>query len=56
MGVLRRDLHPDLLITQLFGPVHYSTAWFHKDGKLLPSDLAKIFADMWLNGIRVAGN
>jgi AcrR family transcriptional regulator len=54
-GVLRSDLHPDLLINQLFGPIHYSTMWYQKDGKFLPDELARSFADMWLNGIRIAG-
>lgn len=53
-GVLRSDLQPDLLINQLFGPLHYSTAWYQKDGKLLPGELARDFADMWLHGIRTA--
>lgn len=50
--VLRVDVHPDFLINQLFGPVHYSTIWYRKSGKAKPAELARQMASMWLNGIQ----
>jgi AcrR family transcriptional regulator len=52
--VLRADVHPDFLINQLFGPVHYSTTWYRKSGKATPNELARQMASMWLNGIQPA--
>lgn len=52
--VLRSDVHPDFLINQLFGPVHYSTIWYRKGGKWTPDELAQQMASMWLNGIRLS--
>lgn len=48
--VLRSDVHPDLLINQLLGPVHYSTTWYRKGGKWNAGELARQFASMWLAG------
>lgn len=50
--VIRSDVHPDLLINQLFGPVHYSTTWYSKGGKSTPDELARQIASMWLDGIK----
>lgn len=52
--VLRSDVHPDFLINQLFGPVHYSTTWYRKSGKSTADELAKQMASMWLGGIQAA--
>lgn len=52
--VLRADVHPDFLINQLFGPVHYSTTWYRKSGKWTARELARQMASMWLSGIQAA--
>ncbi|HRO58665.1 MAG TPA: TetR/AcrR family transcriptional regulator [Burkholderiaceae bacterium] len=51
--IVRSDVPPDLLINQLFGPLHYSTIWYRRHGPWKPEVLARQMTDMWLGGVRV---
>ncbi len=53
--VIRCDVHPDLLLNQLFGPIHYSTTWYRRNGRWAPDALAQQMASMWLEGIQAPG-
>ncbi|WP_101048058.1 TetR/AcrR family transcriptional regulator [Macromonas nakdongensis] len=53
-GDLRPDVPADLLTHHFFGPVHYLTNWFQRDGPWRPEALAQHYADLWLNGVRRA--
>jgi AcrR family transcriptional regulator len=51
--VVRGDMHPDLLINQLFGPLHYCTTWYNRDGQWQPAELARQMASLWIDGLRL---
>jgi len=50
--ILRSDVPADLLVNQLFGPLHYSTIWYRSRGPWKPEVLARQMTDMWLDGVR----
>ncbi|MFC0106291.1 TetR/AcrR family transcriptional regulator [Kibdelosporangium aridum] len=51
-GVLRKT--PPLLVKGILGMLNYTYLWFEPDGKLSPDEVADMFLDALIEGIRAA--
>lgn len=52
-GELRPDLRPDIVTFGILGVCNWSYNWFNPKGELTDVQVAHIFADMILNGIKL---
>lgn len=50
-GEFRKTNHPDMLAYGVVGITNWSYNWYNPDGDVTPSELAKIYTNMILNGI-----
>ena len=51
-GSLRDDLPPRISTGALFGMINWTHRWFRPNGKLTGKQVAAIFSDILLNGMR----
>lgn len=50
-GVFRNDVPADLVVHSFFGSVHHMCTWYHPDGALEPTEIAKSLTLLFIEGL-----